>query len=35
MKIINHGVDKVRRAEAKTNPLLIGSRYAVLKTMRI
>jgi len=31
MKIINHGVDKVRRAEAKTNPLLIGSRYAVLK----
>ncbi len=31
MKIINGGVDKVRRAEAKTNPLLKGMRYAVLK----
>ncbi|MDQ7002131.1 MAG: ISL3 family transposase [Ghiorsea sp.] len=31
MKIINDGVDKVRRAEAKTNPLLKGARYAVLK----
>jgi len=31
MKIINDGVDKVRRAEAKTNPLLKGMRYAVLK----
>ena len=31
MKIINGGVDKVRRAEAKTNPLLKGMRYTVLK----
>ncbi|MDQ6991079.1 MAG: ISL3 family transposase [Mariprofundaceae bacterium] len=31
MKIINHGVDEVRRAEAKTNPLLKGMRYTVLK----
>jgi len=31
MKVINTGVDKVRRAEAKTNPLLKGARYAVLK----
>jgi transposase len=31
MKIINEGVDKVRRAEAKTNPLLKGARYVVLK----
>jgi len=31
MKIINEGVDKVRREEAKTNPLLKGARYAVLK----
>jgi len=31
MKIVNTGVDKVRREEAKTNPLLKGARYAVLK----
>jgi transposase len=31
MKIINEGVDNVRREEAKTNPLLKGARYAVLK----
>ena len=31
MKIINEGVDKVRRQEARTNPLLKGTRYAVLK----
>jgi transposase len=31
MKIVNAGVDKVRREEAKTNPLLKGARYAVLK----
>ncbi|MDX8383902.1 MAG: transposase [Ghiorsea sp.] len=31
MKIINAGVDKLRHAEAKTNPLLEGTRYAVLK----
>lgn len=31
MKIINEGVDKVRREEARTNPLLKGARYAVLK----
>jgi len=31
MKIINEGVDKVRRAEAKTNPLLKGARYVVLE----
>ncbi len=31
MKIINEGVDQVRRIEAKTNPLLKGARYAVLK----
>ncbi len=31
MKIINEGVDAVRRSEAKTNPLLKGVRYAVLK----
>ncbi len=31
MKVINKGVDKVRREEAKTNPLLKGARYAVLK----
>jgi len=31
MKIINGGVDKVRREEAKTNPLLKGMRYTVLK----
>ena len=26
MKIINEAVDKVRREEAKTNPLLLGAR---------
>ncbi|MBL4774904.1 MAG: transposase [Mariprofundus sp.] len=31
MKIINEGVDKVRRQEARINPLLKGTRYAVLK----
>ncbi len=31
MKIINAAVDQVRREEAKTNPLLKGARYAVLK----
>jgi len=31
MKIVNTGVDKVRREEAKSNPLLKGARYAVLK----
>ncbi len=27
IKIINEGVDKVRRAEAKENPILKGTRY--------
>ena len=31
IKIINEGVDKVRREETKTNPLLTGSRYSLLK----
>ena len=31
LKIINKGVDDVRRAEAKENPLLKGSRYIFLK----
>lgn len=31
LKIINGAVDKVRRAEAKDNPLLKGSRYVLLK----
>ncbi len=31
VKLINEAVDKVRRVEAKTNPLLKGCRYAVLK----
>ncbi len=31
LKIINEAVDKVRRAEAKDNPVLKGSRYALLK----
>jgi transposase len=31
MKIINGGVDKVRREESKTNPLLKGNRYIFLK----
>ena len=31
IKIINEAVDKVRREEAKTNPLLKGARYALLK----
>jgi len=31
LKIINEGVDKVRRAEAINNPLLKGARYVFLK----
>lgn len=31
IKIINDAVDRVRREEAKTNPLLTGARYALLK----
>lgn len=31
MKIINEAVDEVRREEAKTNPILAGSRYVFLK----
>ena len=31
IKIINEGVDKVRRAEAKENPILKGTRYLFLK----
>lgn len=31
LKIINEAVDSVRRAEAKTNPLLKGARYCFLK----
>ncbi len=31
MKIINEGVDKVRKEEVKTNPLLKGARYSFLK----
>jgi transposase len=31
LKIINEGVDAVRREEAKTNPILAGSRYVFLK----
>lgn len=31
IKIINEAVDSVRREEAKTNPLLTGTRYALLK----
>ena len=31
IKIINEAVDRVRREEAKTNPLLTGARYALLK----
>ena len=31
VKIINEAVDKVRREETKTNPLLKGARYALLK----
>jgi len=31
LKIINKAVDEVRRSEAKDNPLLKGSRYALLK----
>ena len=31
IKIINEAVDSVRREEAKTNPLLKGARYALLK----
>lgn len=31
IKIINEAVDSVRREEAKTNPLLTGARYALLK----
>jgi transposase len=31
LKIINEAVDEVRREEAKTNPLLAGSRYVFLK----
>jgi transposase len=31
MKIINGAVDSVRRSEAKDNPLLKGSRYALIK----
>lgn len=31
LKIINEGVDKVRRAEAINNPLLKGTRYVFLK----
>lgn len=31
LKIINEAVDEVRREEAKTNPLLVNSRYVFLK----
>jgi transposase len=31
LKIINSGVDEVRREEAKTNPILKGMRYSFLK----
>ena len=31
LKIINEAVDDVRREEAKTNPILVGSRYVFLK----
>ena len=31
LKIINEGVDAVRRAEAKDTPALLGARYALLK----
>lgn len=31
IKIINEAVDKVRREEAKTNPILCGSKYVFLK----
>ena len=31
LKIINEAVDEVRREEAKTNPILAGSRYVFLK----
>ncbi len=31
LKIINEGVDQVRREEAKENPLLKGARYIFLK----
>ena len=31
IKIINKAVDRVRREEAKTNPLLTGARYVLLK----
>ena len=31
IKIINEGVDQVRRAEAKENPILKGTRYLFLK----
>lgn len=31
LKIINEAVDKVRREEVKTNPMLIGMRYIFLK----
>lgn len=31
IKLINEVVDKVRRAEVKDNPMLKGSRYALLK----
>ncbi len=31
IKIINEGVDKVKRAEAKENPILKGTRYLFLK----
>lgn len=34
IKVINEAVDKVRREEAKTNPLLKGARYALLKNER-
>lgn len=33
LKIINNGVDKVRRAEVINNPLLRNSRYALLKNV--
>ena len=31
LKIINTGVDKVRREEVKDNPILKGARYVFLK----
>ena len=34
IKIINEAVDSVRREEAKTNPLLTGARYALLKNKK-